>query len=249
MAKLAARLGRWYRGYARARAREDLPHVLGAARATIRRTRYCLLATRASDGATSARVVQPHPPEGSELAVWLGTSPGTRKVRELRGDPHATLVYQDNRRSASVVLQGRVEVVEDLSLRRKYFMPSWIAFFPGGRLRSSALRPGSPRGDRLRATRHSGAIRAARPRARAPGRGVGAHSHSFVARAGPVGVSLLLKTRLMEWFSGGFFSPSPGSVPFFALPLLPRVRGDLLPFVANPPPRRLHGSQDRAGPH
>ncbi len=106
--------------------------MLGAARATIRRTRYCLLATRASDGATSARVVQPHPPEGSELAVWLGTSPGTRKVRELRGDPHATLVYQDNRRSASVVLQGRVDVVEDLSLRRKYFMPSWIAFFPGG---------------------------------------------------------------------------------------------------------------------
>jgi general stress protein 26 len=94
------------------------------------RKKYCLLAT-ASSGDIDARVLQPFPP-GPDLEVWLGTSPRTRKVAQLRADPRATLVYQDDSKSACVVLVGRVELVEDLAERRRRFMPTWWAFYPGG---------------------------------------------------------------------------------------------------------------------
>jgi general stress protein 26 len=94
------------------------------------RKKYCLLASAGAEG-IDARVLQPFPP-GPDLEVWLGTSRRTRKVNQLRADPRATLVYQDDGKSACVVLVGRAEVVEDLAERRRRFRPMWWAFYPDG---------------------------------------------------------------------------------------------------------------------
>lgn len=120
-----------FRSWARVRSRSGPEPVLRAARATMRRKKYCLLVTAAGDGTARARVLQPFPP-GPDLTVWMGTSPHTRKAAELRADPRATLVYQDDARAACVVLAGRVEQVEAVEERRRRFMPGWWAFWPDG---------------------------------------------------------------------------------------------------------------------
>jgi general stress protein 26 len=104
--------------------------TLEAARSTMKRKKYCLLTTIGADG-PSARVLQPFPPR-EDFSVWLGTSPASRKVAELRADDRATLVYQDDDRAACVSLVGRVRILESVETRRKGFMAMWWAFFPEG---------------------------------------------------------------------------------------------------------------------
>lgn len=128
--RLLRRLALRYRAWARRRSRSGVEAVLRAARATMRRKRYCLLVTAGEDG-PGARVLQPFPP-GPDLTVWMGTSPHTRKAAALRADPRATLVYQDDGKAACVVLSGRVELVEEIAERRRRFMPTWWAFWPEG---------------------------------------------------------------------------------------------------------------------
>ncbi|MEW5854034.1 MAG: pyridoxamine 5'-phosphate oxidase family protein [Myxococcota bacterium] len=129
--RLLRRLALLWRRFGQARDLSTHPRaVLAAARSTMQRKPYCLLVTTSPEGA-HARVLQPFPPD-EELRVWLGTSPRSRKVAELRADPRATLVYEDDRRGACVALSGDVEVVEDVGARRAHFMRSWWAFFPEG---------------------------------------------------------------------------------------------------------------------
>lgn len=128
--RLARSLSLLFRRWGQSRNRGGVEPVLRAARATMRRKKYCLLATAGEDG-IAARVLQPFPPEPN-LEVWLGTSPRSRKAAQLRADPRATLVYEDDAKSACAVLSGRIELVEDLAERRRRFMPSWWAFWPEG---------------------------------------------------------------------------------------------------------------------
>jgi general stress protein 26 len=129
-APIVRRLALHFRAWGRRRHRPGPEAALRAARATMRRKQYCLLASLGADG-ISARVLQPFAP-GPDLEVWLGTSAASRKVTELRADPRATLAYQDDARSACVVLSGRVDVVDALEARRARFMNTWWAFWPEG---------------------------------------------------------------------------------------------------------------------
>jgi general stress protein 26 len=119
-----------FRRRAQSRSRGGVERVLRAARATMARKKYCLLATAGEDG-IDARVLQPFAP-GPDLEVWLGTGRRSRKVAQLRADPRATLVYQDDDKAACVVLVGRAQVLEDLAERRRRFKPLWWAFWPEG---------------------------------------------------------------------------------------------------------------------
>jgi general stress protein 26 len=121
-----------WRRFAMRRTRTDVAAVLAAARTTIKRKAYCLLITHGPGGQLAARVLQPAAPEGDPLVIWLGTDPRTRKVQEIRANPRATLVYQDDGHSACVVLKGEISLVEDAALRNRYFRPTWWAFMPQG---------------------------------------------------------------------------------------------------------------------
>ena len=126
MTFLALRWRRW----ASARVRESPGEVLSAARITMRRKKYCVLATL-GDATVDARVVQPFAPD-RHFTVWLGTRRGSRKHEQILRNPAATLAYQDDARGACAVLVGRVAVVEDISERRVRFKPFWHAFWPEG---------------------------------------------------------------------------------------------------------------------
>lgn len=112
--------------------RSDIDATLRAARATMVRKKFCVLATATTnDEGVDARVVQPFAPDESWV-VWLGTSPRSNKVAQLRKNARATLVYEDDAKSACVTLMGTVEIVDDLEQRRAHFKPLWWAFFPEG---------------------------------------------------------------------------------------------------------------------
>ena len=119
-----------FREYSRARARSSPDDVLRAARATMKRKTFCVLATQGEHG-VAARVLQPFPPE-EDLVVWLGTSRSSRKVAELERDPRATLVYEDDDKGACVVLAGTITVVDTLAEREARFHATWFAFWPEG---------------------------------------------------------------------------------------------------------------------
>jgi general stress protein 26 len=110
--------------------RGDVDATLGAARATMERKSFCVIATSSDEG-IDARVVQPLAPDESWV-VWLGTSPRSNKVAQLRKNAKATLVYEDDAKSACVTLLGTVEIVDDLEQRRAHFKSLWWAFFPDG---------------------------------------------------------------------------------------------------------------------
>ncbi|AKU95130.1 pyridoxamine 5'-phosphate oxidase-related FMN-binding [Labilithrix luteola] len=123
-------LARLYRRWARTKNVDDVDRILRAARSTMRRKKYCVLATRSVEG-IGARVLQPFPPD-DDFGVWLGTSPTSRKTEQLRADSTATLVYEDDGKAACVVLMGNVRIVDARAERVRRFMPSWWAFFPDG---------------------------------------------------------------------------------------------------------------------
>jgi general stress protein 26 len=121
---------RRYRAWAQRRQRTGPAAILSAARATIRRKKFCLVATSGRDG-ISARVLQPFPPD-PDLTLWFGTSASSRKVAELGADPRATVVYQDDSKAACVVCAGRIDVLDAITVREQRFMPPWYAFWPEG---------------------------------------------------------------------------------------------------------------------
>ena len=123
-------LALWFRRRSIARTRLDAEHVLRSARATMRRKRYCVLATSGADG-VDARVLQPFAPD-DDLGVWLGTHRGSRKARQIEETGRATLVYEDDAKSACVTLVGRARLVDDPALREAHFGGLWYAFFPRG---------------------------------------------------------------------------------------------------------------------
>jgi len=119
-----------FRSSAQRKHRGTAEATLRAARATMKRKKYCVVSTVGADG-PAARVLQPFP-AGDDFEVWFGTSPASRKVTELRHNDAATLIYEDDARSACVVLVGNMQVVDAIDERRKRFMRLWWAFFPDG---------------------------------------------------------------------------------------------------------------------
>ncbi|HEX2729056.1 MAG TPA: pyridoxamine 5'-phosphate oxidase family protein, partial [Rubrobacteraceae bacterium] len=78
--------------------------LLEAARITMEASEYCFLVTSGAVGA-DARLMQPFAPD-EDLSVRFGTSPSSRKAREIRADDRVVLAYSDPTEIAYVVLKG-----------------------------------------------------------------------------------------------------------------------------------------------
>lgn len=105
--------------------------LLAVARETIRAAEYCFLITQDRSGQVSTRLMQPFDPE-PDLTIWMGASPKSRKVRQIREDGRATLAYQDKASNAYAVLSGSAAIVDDPAQRRHYWREGWEAFFKQG---------------------------------------------------------------------------------------------------------------------
>jgi general stress protein 26 len=115
----------------------DAPQIgrlLAAARETIATVPYCWVATRAEEGGANARAVRcfaGNPGEDEWDRRFLARR-GSRKVREIRGDPRVTLGFQHDSGNAYVALAGRATVLDDRATMRRLWQPGWDALFPDG---------------------------------------------------------------------------------------------------------------------
>ena len=94
--------------------------------------RHCALITIGDEGQPQARVVDPLLPD-SELAVWIGTNPLTRKVGQIRRDARVTLFYFDPTGPGYVTLLGTAELVNSPREKARHWKDEWAPIYKGGR--------------------------------------------------------------------------------------------------------------------
>ena len=100
-----------------------------AARETMIKVRYCALITTAASGRTNARTMDAFEPD-EQMRVWLGTNRLSRKVAEIRHNPHVTLYYFDREDQAYVTLQGTAIIVDNPAEKAKHWKEEWKDFYP-----------------------------------------------------------------------------------------------------------------------
>ncbi len=105
--------------------------LLTAARELIKTTEYCFFITETSDGHPHARLMQPYDPD-TDLTMYFGASPRSRKVRELSRQSKVSLAFYNQQQTAYVTLLGTATTTDEPALCRKYWRANWNDLFPGG---------------------------------------------------------------------------------------------------------------------
>lgn len=103
--------------------------LISAAREIMTSARYCALITTDSAGGVHARTMDAFPPEAN-MKVWLGTNARSRKVKEIRRNPKATLYYFVREDQAYVSITGTARLVNDPTEKAKRFKDDWKDFYP-----------------------------------------------------------------------------------------------------------------------
>lgn len=103
--------------------------LINAAREIMTAAGTCALITLDGEGRPRVRAMSPFIPE-SDLTVWFGTNPKSRKVDQIKKDPRVTLYYLDSDTSGYVMLHGIAQIVNDQKEKEKYWKDEWEAFYP-----------------------------------------------------------------------------------------------------------------------
>ena len=109
--------------------RRSKDELIAAAREIMTTTRYCALITTARRGRANARTMDAFSPD-ENMIVWFGTNPLSRKVSEIRRNPHVTLYYFDRENQAYVSIQGIARLVNDPKEKARHWKDDWKAFYP-----------------------------------------------------------------------------------------------------------------------
>ncbi|HEX9107130.1 MAG TPA: pyridoxamine 5'-phosphate oxidase family protein [Longimicrobiales bacterium] len=105
--------------------------LLDAARQIMTAQTYCAFITADGDGRPQVRTVNPFPPE-EDMTVWFATGIQTRKVAEIRANPHVAVYYADHKNATGYVqLSGRAVLVSDKAEIDKRRRGYWAQAFPG----------------------------------------------------------------------------------------------------------------------
>jgi general stress protein 26 len=75
--------------------------------------------------------MQPFEPQPN-LIIWLGTSPKSRKVREIHSNDQVTLGYAYAQEGAYVTLTGTASIEDDKTLRQRFWRKEFADFWPSG---------------------------------------------------------------------------------------------------------------------
>lgn len=103
--------------------------LLDAARELMIAARYCALITVDQKGIAHARTMDAFPPS-SDFVVWLATNPKSRKVLEIRRNPHVSLYYFDPVSQGYVTVYGRARLVNDPKEKATHWKDDWKLFYP-----------------------------------------------------------------------------------------------------------------------
>jgi general stress protein 26 len=89
------------------------------------------LATNGSHGHPNLRAMSPAKTDGVKN-IWFATNAGSSKVRELLNDGHAVIYASAPRNAGECRFWGSVEVLTDVSSKKKVWKEEYKAHFPDG---------------------------------------------------------------------------------------------------------------------
>jgi general stress protein 26 len=106
--------------------------LVAAARGIMETTPYCALITLAESGQPHVRTMDPFLPD-DDMVVWFGTHRRSRKVQEIRDDPRVAIHYLATDGTGYVTLAGTARIVDDPSVKERYWKSEWEQFYPNGK--------------------------------------------------------------------------------------------------------------------
>lgn len=119
------------KGFSQVAEPTDSVHIklMNAAKEIMTAAGTCALITLDEEGRPRVRAMDPFIPE-SDLTVWFGTNPKSRKVNQIKKDPRVTLYYLDSDASGYVMIHGIAQLVDDQKEKEKRWKDEWESFYP-----------------------------------------------------------------------------------------------------------------------
>ena len=107
----------------------DSQTLMNAAKEIMNAASTCALITLDEEGLPRARAMDPFAPE-SDLTVWFGTNPNSRKVFQIKKDSRVSLYYLANDASGYVTIYGEAQLVNDPQEIEHRWKEEWEAYYP-----------------------------------------------------------------------------------------------------------------------
>jgi len=102
------------------------------AREIMKEAEFCSLITIDDQGRPRARTMDPYIPEDNFI-IWFVTKATTRKVKQIRNNPLATVYYYHDESFGYVSLYGKAYLIDDSESKTKWWKNDWDQFYPDGR--------------------------------------------------------------------------------------------------------------------
>ena len=81
------------------------------------------------NGKPQAREMSPFPPEDNWV-IWLGTTQGSRKAKQLQNNPNVIVYYSEPQSWSYVSVAGTARLVNDPVKKIKYWVEGWERYYP-----------------------------------------------------------------------------------------------------------------------
>jgi general stress protein 26 len=112
-------------------ANQQMPRdsLLKIARNIVNSSSCRVLVTVDENGKPHAREMAPFTPE-ENWKIWLGTTTGSRKTKQIQDNPNVTVFYYDPDGKSYVSVAGIARLVNDKDKKEKYWDDAWTQFYP-----------------------------------------------------------------------------------------------------------------------
>lgn len=121
-----------YKSRKRAGFQNTAEQALASAKRQIARSSYAFIVTNSdNEAAPDARLVEPIFDDQS-FTFWVGTSPSSRKVKQVQANPQVTLAFSSTKDNSTLIVKATASIVDDVATRAKKWKPYWRLFFPEG---------------------------------------------------------------------------------------------------------------------
>jgi len=81
------------------------------------------------NGKPQARIMSSFPPE-EDWVIWLGTSPKSRKVKQIKNNPNVMVFYYDSDSHSYVSVAGQAQLTSDPDKKEHYWKKGWTRYYP-----------------------------------------------------------------------------------------------------------------------
>jgi len=94
----------------------------------IKESEYSILVTLDSNNKPTTRLMD-HNIISEDLDIYLITNPRSRKIAHLNNNPSVSINFQSKDRKSYVSINGEAELINDISLKTKYWKNVWTPFY------------------------------------------------------------------------------------------------------------------------